>query len=96
MKPWLKPWISELKFPIRLFLGLVNSAPGRLRAIHATYIGLGHAFLESVKIHFFLLLFSLAKKTMFRMAFHGKYGNVWNALMSVPEVSYISESELLQ
>ena len=41
-------------------------------------------------------LFSLAKKTMFRMAFHGKYGNVWNALMSVPEVSYISESELLQ
>ena len=24
---------------------------------------------------------------MFRMAFHGKYGNVWNALMSVPEVS---------
>ena len=33
------------------------------------------------------LFFSLAKKTMFRMAFHGKYGNVWNALMSVPEVS---------
>ena len=40
--------------------------------------------------------FSLAKKTMFRMAFHGKYGNVWNALMSVPEVSYISEYEMVQ
>lgn len=30
-------------------------------------------------------VWGLAKKTMFRMAFHGKYGNVWNALMSVPE-----------
>ena len=39
------------------------------------------------KLMLFSLFFSLAKKTMFRMAFHGKYGNVWNALMSVPEVS---------
>ena len=42
------------------------------------------------------LLSSLAKKTMFRMAFHGKYGNVWNALMSVPEVSFAYIGILLQ
>jgi hypothetical protein len=24
---------------------------------------------------------------MFRMAFHGNYGNVWNALMTIPEVN---------
>jgi hypothetical protein len=24
---------------------------------------------------------------MFRMAFHGGFGNVWNALMTIPEVS---------
>ena len=40
--------------------------------------------------------FSLAKKTMFRMAFHGKYGNVWNALMSVPEVSFAQIGFCLQ
>ena len=33
---------------------------------------------------------------MFRMAFHGKYGNVWNALMSVPEVSFAYIGILLQ
>ena len=26
------------------------------------------------------------QKTMFRMAFHGGFGNVWNALMTIPEV----------
>ena len=47
-------------------------------------------------MQFLPLFFSLAKKTMFRMAFHGKYGNVWNALMSVPEVSVTARGFPLQ
>ena len=32
-------------------------------------------------------LLSLAKKTMFKMAFHGGLSNVWSGVMTIPEVS---------
>ncbi len=42
--------------------------------------------LKSSILNFFCILISVAQKAMFRMAFHGSYGNVWNALMTIPEV----------
>ncbi len=30
----------------------------------------------------------LAKKTMFKIAFHGGFSNVWSGVMSIPEVSW--------
>ena len=32
-------------------------------------------------------LLSLAKKTMFKMAFHGGLSNVWSGVMTIPEVT---------
>ena len=32
-------------------------------------------------------LLSLAKKTMFKMAFHGGLSNVWSGVMTIPEVN---------
>lgn len=31
------------------------------------------------------------QKTMFRMAFHGGFGNVWNALMTIPEARNVKK-----
>ena len=31
-------------------------------------------------------IFRLAKKTMFKVAFHGGFNNVWNGVMTIPEV----------
>ena len=32
-------------------------------------------------------LLGLAKKTMFKMAFHGGLSNVWSGVMAIPEVT---------
>jgi hypothetical protein len=34
-----------------------------------------------------ILIFSAVQKALFRVAFHGGFGNVWGALMSIPEVT---------
>ena len=33
-------------------------------------------------------IFRLAKKTMFKVAFHGGMSNMWSGLMTVPEVTH--------
>ena len=35
-------------------------------------------------------MFSLAKKTMFKMAFHGGLTSLWGGLMAIPEVTVTS------
>ena len=35
---------------------------------------------------------SAIQKMMFRVAFHGGIGNFWKALMTIPEVIYLSNS----
>ena len=38
--------------------------------------------------------FSLAKEALFKMAFHGRFANIWNSLIKIPEVIHLAVYKL--